>query len=150
MSIYNQNNRLTNLPYEIQDLIWEYARDDTAKKNFVNLFPVYFSLIKTNFLTKNAKIISAIRNNPGDFTLKLSSRSNNSKRTYNFKIFNGYGEALSYVQTNNRYEINDWIDFLSLMAEDENEDLNGLFDFLHSYDEDHENEGVQIFSKRLE
>ena len=46
MTTTTQLNRLFNLPLDIQNLIFEFSRDDTKKKEFINNFNLYYKMYK--------------------------------------------------------------------------------------------------------
>lgn len=107
------SNRLFNLPQEIQNLIFDYARDDTKKKKFNKDFRMYFKIrkyIRENFDYENTRFY--LKNDDEDdnkhFILYLKSNEGTKKFFLSIKTHKDLkDETDDFIRENISYIHND-------------------------------------------
>ena len=127
-------NRLFNLPQEIQNVIFEYARDDSKKKQFNKDFNLYFKMYKSIKETFDNKTRFYLKNDDEEDNKHFMLYLNNGKEIRKFYINIKTNEELEeelndYLNENIIYIYND-VDFYERCLKNEyynkNDFRNGI------------------------
>ena len=121
-------NPLKDLPPEIINLIYEYARDDTAKKNFVKIFPACYGLIKAVGVSPST-IKSGVYNGGASFSIVIKEKDF-SPHVYGVTLHKFWEDIEHALQRVHGYETTTWETFWDLL----NHGADFGYDYISAYD----------------
>jgi len=100
-----QKNYMKILPTDILDIIYEYARDDTNKKNFVKTFPLCYGLLQNYY--KPTEIKSVLYNGNKSFTVLIKDEGEPIK-VYGITVHKHWEEIEHFLQQFHGFEDTEW------------------------------------------